>query len=107
MIHAYQVVVAAPYVAALVLLVIPGYRLGAVANVVASGLTFGAGLWLVVSERSVGDYAIVDEFNIVFIGINTLVGFTTALFSASYIGHEIETGRLTPSLLRLDRKSVV
>ncbi|MBI3199418.1 MAG: hydrogenase 4 subunit F [Rhodospirillales bacterium] len=100
MIHAYQVVVAAPYIAALVLLVIPGYRLGAIANVAASGLTFGAGLWLVVSERSVGDYAIVDEFNIVFIGINTLVGFTTALFSASYIGHEIETGRLTPNLLR-------
>ena len=48
----------------------------------------------------VGDYAIVDEFNIVFIAINTLVGFTTALFSASYIGHEIETGRLSPSFVR-------
>ena len=32
--------------------------------------------------------------------INTLVGFTTALFSASYIGHEIETGRLPPTFVR-------
>ncbi|MGH8733403.1 MAG: hydrogenase 4 subunit F, partial [Burkholderiales bacterium] len=29
-----------------------------------------------------------------------LVGFTTALFSASYIGHEIVTGRLSPPFLR-------
>jgi len=28
------------------------------------------------------------------------VAFTTSIFSASYIGHEIETGRLTPRLLR-------
>ena len=67
-------------------------------NVLASAATFAAGLWLLVGDGGVGDYAIVDEFNIVFIIINTLVGFTTALFSASYIGHEIETGRLSPLL---------
>ena len=32
--------------------------------------------------------------------LNTLVGFTTSAFSASYIGHEIETGRLTPLFVR-------
>ena len=53
-----------------------------------------------VGDGTVGDYAIVDEFNVVFIVINTLVGFTTALFSASYIGHEIETGRLSPGFVR-------
>jgi len=26
------------------------------------------------------------------------VGFTTSIFSASYIAHELETGRLTPDL---------
>jgi hydrogenase-4 component F len=36
----------------------------------------------------------------VFIVLNTLVGFTTSLFSASYIAHELETGRLTPTYLR-------
>ena len=101
MIPAHQIVVLAPFVAALVLVAIPGYRVGAVANVIASAVTFGAGLWLLIGgESGVGHYVIVDEFNIVFIAINTLVGFTTALFSASYIGHEIETGRLPPTFVR-------
>src|SRR6266446_7168618 len=38
--------------------------------------------------------------NIVFIVLNTFVGFTTSIFSASYIAHELETGRLTPIYLR-------
>ena len=32
--------------------------------------------------------------------LTTFVGFTTAVFSASYIGHEIEIGRLTPRSVR-------
>ena len=32
--------------------------------------------------------------------LNTFVGFTTSIFSASYIAHELETGRLTPVYLR-------
>ena len=100
MIHAYQLVVLAPYAAALILVAIPGYRVGAVINVLASAATLAAGLWLMVGDGTVGTYAIVDEFNVVFIVINTLVGFTTALFSASYIGHEIETGRLSPGFVR-------
>jgi hydrogenase-4 component F len=32
--------------------------------------------------------------------LTTFVGFTTSVFSASYIGHELETGRLTPTNLR-------
>ena len=35
-----------------------------------------------------------------FVVLNTFVGFTTSAFSATYIGHEIETGRLTPAYLR-------
>ena len=98
--HTYQIVVVVPYVAALVLAAIPGYRVGSIVNVLASGITFAAGLWLIGDERTVGPYAIVDEFNIVFIAINTLVGFTTSIFSASYIGHEIETGRLPTGFVR-------
>ena len=47
-----------------------------------------------------GPYLLVDDLNIVFIVLNTFVGFTTSVFSASYIGHEIDTGRLTPTYLR-------
>jgi len=101
MIEAHQGVVLVPYLSAVVLVMIPGYRVGAVANVAASAATLAVGLWLVAAERIVDEYAIVDELNIVFIGINTLVGFTTSLFSASYIRHEIETGRLPESFVRL------
>jgi len=34
----------------------------------------------------------------VFVVLNTFVAFTTSIFSASYIEHELETGRLTPVL---------
>jgi hydrogenase-4 component F len=47
-----------------------------------------------------GPYFQVDDLNIVFIILNCFVGFTTSVFSASYIGHELETGRLTPNYLR-------
>jgi hydrogenase-4 component F len=45
-------------------------------------------------------YLLVDDLNTVFIVLNTFVAFTTSVFSASYIGHEIETGRLRPSYVR-------
>ena len=38
--------------------------------------------------------------NIVFIVLTAFVGFTTSVFSASYIGHELEIGRLAPVHLR-------
>ena len=45
-------------------------------------------------------YILVDDLNVVFIVLNTFVGFTASVFSATYIAHEIETGRLTPTHLR-------
>jgi hydrogenase-4 component F len=89
-----------PAIAVPLLGVIPGYRLGAVLNVIASGLTFVAGLSLLFAPRVRSDILIVDDFNIFFVTITTFVAFTTSIFSASYIGHEIETGRLTPGFLR-------
>ena len=47
-----------------------------------------------------GPYVLIDDLNIVFIVLNTFVGFTTSIFSATYIGHELQTGRLTPAYLR-------
>ena len=45
-------------------------------------------------------YFFVDDLNVVFIAVNSFVGFTTSVFSASYVGHELETGRLSPAHLR-------
>ena len=47
-----------------------------------------------------GLFLIVDDVNVVFIVLNTFVGFTTSVFSGSYIAHELETGRLTHAYLR-------
>ena len=69
-------------------------------NVAASGLSLLAALFLLVDRPAPGQYLLVDDLNIVFILLNTFVGFTTSAFSASYIGHEIETGRLTTNYLR-------
>ncbi|MCC7271787.1 MAG: hydrogenase 4 subunit F [Alphaproteobacteria bacterium] len=98
---AVSVVLAVPLVAAAVLALLPGYRVTARLNVAASFLTLAAALTLLVAERpEPGQYLLVDDLNIVFIVLNTFVGFTTSVFSASYIGHELATGRLTPTYLR-------
>ncbi|WP_346908701.1 hydrogenase 4 subunit F [uncultured Roseibium sp.] len=90
-----------PVVAAAVLAALPGYRIAARLNVLASLLTLLAALALFVTARpEAGTYLFVDDLNIVFIVLNTFVGFTASLFSASYIAHELETGRLTPANLR-------
>lgn len=90
-----------PVVAAAILAALPGYRIAARLNVLASLLTLLAALSLFVTERpETGSYLFVDDLNIVFIVLNTFVGFTASLFSASYIAHELETGRLTPANLR-------
>jgi hydrogenase-4 component F len=89
-----------PGISAIILALLPGYRLTARLNVLAAGLTFLASLWLLVARPETGDYLLVDDLNIVFVVLGTFVGFTTSVFSASYIGHELNIGRLTPANLR-------
>lgn len=90
-----------PLGAAALLAVLPGYRLTARLNVLAALLTLLAALSLLFGERpDPSPYLLIDDLNIVFIVLNTFVGFTTSVFSASYIAHELETGRLTPTYLR-------
>ena len=89
-----------PIAAATILIVLPGYVLSARLNVVASLVTLGAAVLLFFERPAPGQYLHVDDLNVVFIVLNTFVGFTTSVFSASYIAHELETGRLTPAYLR-------
>jgi hydrogenase-4 component F len=90
-----------PISAAALLAVLPGYRATSRLSILASLLTLVAALSLLVVDRdSPGSYLLVDDFNIVFVVLNTFVGFTTSVFSASYIGHELSTGKLTPLYLR-------
>ncbi|MGD9535612.1 MAG: hydrogenase 4 subunit F [Alphaproteobacteria bacterium] len=90
-----------PLGAALLLAALPSYRLTARLNALAALLTLLAALSLVIAERpEPGRYLLVDDLNVVFIVLTTFVGFTTSVFSATYIAHELETGRLTPAHVR-------
>ncbi len=89
-----------PAVSAVLLAVLPGYRLTARLNVLAALLTFLVSVSFFFVKPMSGPYLLVDDLNKVFIVLTTFVSFTTAVFSASYIGHEIETGRLTPRFVR-------
>lgn len=96
-----QTVPLIPLGAAALLALLPGYRLTARLNVVATLATLLAALSLLFEPlRTPGPYLLVDDLNIVFIVLNTFVGFTTSVFSSSYVGHELEIGRLTPRYLR-------
>ena len=44
---------------------------------------------------------IVDSFNVYLIALTALVGFTTSLFSAPYMAHEAELGKLSDKRLKL------
>src|SRR3546814_1255210 len=89
-----------PRATAVLLSIISKYRLFARLNAGSACLTLLAALSLFVRKPEPGPFLLVDDLNIVFIVLNTFVGFTTSVFSASYIGHELETGRLTTIQLR-------
>ncbi len=89
-----------PASAALLLVLLSGYRLGARLNVGAALASLLAAITLFGARPEANLYLRVDDFNIYLIALNNLVSFTTSLFSASYIAHELETGRLTPTYLR-------
>jgi hydrogenase-4 component F len=99
-VDALEAILLIPIVSAAILAALPGYRLTANLNVVAALLTFLTSASLFWTAPHSGDYLLVDDLNRVFIVLTTFVAFTTSVFSASYIGHEIETGRLTPNFVR-------
>ena len=89
-----------PAVSAGLLAVLPDNRATARLNALAAFLTFIAASVLFRERPAPGHFLIVDDLNVVFIVLSTFVGFTTSVFSGSYIAHELETGRLTPIYLR-------
>ena len=98
--HPALLVLAIPGAAILLLTALPGYRLSARVNALASFATLVAALSLLGARAEPGLFLLVDDLNVAFIVINALVGFTTSVFSASYIGHEIESGHLRESYVR-------
>jgi hydrogenase-4 component F len=91
---------AIPAGAAAILAAIPDYRISSRVNVLASALTLIAGWSLFWMGSYADNFLLLDDLNIVFIVLNGFVGFTASVFSATYIAHELDTGRLTPGYLR-------
>ena len=97
---AMAVLLVVPAGVGLALVAVAGYRRGARLNVGAALASLVASLTLIWARPDANLYLRVDDFNIYLIVLNNLVSFSTSLFSASYIAHELETGRLTPAYLR-------
>jgi hydrogenase-4 component F len=95
-----ETILATPALALVVLALISSYRIGATLNIIACAITFCAAVALLFTGHPRSDLLIIDDFNIFLIILTTFVGFTTSIFSASYLAHEIETGHLTPVFLR-------
>jgi len=95
-----RAILAIPAVSAALLAFLPDDRTTARLNVVATLLTLLCAITLFFVRPEPGLFLIVDDVNVVFIVLNTFVGFTTSVFSGSYIAHELETGRLTRVYLR-------
>ncbi len=95
-----MLLVIVPAAAIPVLAVVANYRLSAALNITACALTLLVALSLPFLPGMRSDLFIIDDFNIFLLVLTTFVGFTTSVYSASYISHELETGRLTPVLLR-------
>jgi hydrogenase-4 component F len=92
--------IAVPAGGALLLAAIPGYRLSAALNVALCALTLMSAGALYAHRPAASLYLLVDDVNTVFLIVGALVGFTTSVFSAGYIAHELETRRLRPRDLR-------
>ena len=100
MFNALAGVLGIPAIAAVVCAALPDYRIAARSNIAATGLTLLCSMSLFFAKPQPGPYLLVDDLNGTFIVLTTFVGFTTSIFSASYIGHELEIGRLTPPFVR-------
>ena len=89
-----------PCLGALFLVALPNYRVAAPLNVTLCALTLVSAGLLYSHRPEPSLYLLVDDVNTVFLIIGALVGFTTSIFSAGYIAHELQTRRLRPRDLR-------
>jgi hydrogenase-4 component F len=93
-------VLAVPLIGAVLLAALPGGRHDPAINAVVSGLTLAAALGLFAAGPMATSFVLLDDLNLYLVALTAFVGFTTSLFSARYIGHEIAAGRLSHGYLR-------
>lgn len=89
-----------PAGAAALLAAVRSYKVAARANALASLLTLAASLAPFFRRPETTPFFLVDDFNIYLIALTAFVAFSTSLFSARYILHEVSVGRLDARYLR-------
>ncbi|HTY69552.1 MAG TPA: hydrogenase 4 subunit F [Alphaproteobacteria bacterium] len=98
--NAVYLLLAIPLTAAVILVALPWHRASSLLNVAASLATLGVAVSLLRERPAAGSLVFIDDLNITLVVLTSLVGFTTSWFSATYIAHEVEIGRLTRTSLR-------
>ncbi|MBV8534310.1 MAG: hydrogenase 4 subunit F, partial [Alphaproteobacteria bacterium] len=98
--NAVYLLLAIPLAASVVLVALPWHRVSALLNMAASLATLAVAISLLGDRPEAGSLVFIDDLNISLVVLTSLVGFTTSWFSATYIAHEVEIGRLTPTSLR-------
>ena len=99
--NALPLILGFPLIGAVALAFVSDHRIGGWINAGVSLLTLLASLLLLFLETpDPTPIAFIDDFNIYLVILTSFVAFTAAWFSAGYIAHEIENGRLTPAYLR-------
>jgi hydrogenase-4 component F len=90
-----------PLAGAAMLAFIPEHRIGGWLNAGVSAATLLASLLLLMLETpEPTPFTFIDDFNIYLVLLTSFVAFTAAWFSAGYIAHEVESGRLSRVYLR-------
>ncbi len=89
-----------PLFGAGMLLLLPFHRTAALLNATASTATFFVALVLFVGRPAPTAFFFVDDFNVYLVALTSFVACTASWFSAGYIAHEVESGRLTGVSLR-------
>jgi hydrogenase-4 component F len=89
-----------PAFGALLLAAIPRYRVAAAINVTLCAITLASAGLLYSHRPEPSLYLLVDDVNTVFLIVGALVGFTTSVFSAGYIAHEVQSRKLRSRDLR-------
>jgi len=96
----FEYILGIPVATALLLAIVPSYRLAAWLNAFASAATLGAALAPFVERPATNAFFLIDDFNIYLIALTAFVAFTTSLFSLRYILHEVAIGRLQKRYVR-------
>lgn len=98
--HPIATILALPLLSAVALALMPSHRIAAKVNILASLAALLACARLFWHRPEPNAYVFIDDLNVYLVVLTSCVAFTSSIFSADYIQHEVEIGRLPPLYVR-------